>query len=400
MKNLSSIEVMRGLVLVAAVLLWLNVYGFQNRQMVVTAPVKIVGLMSEMAVVEPVTGIEVTLSGSSRALAQVNQQTLGFVMNLTGISSVGEYEADVELDRSPKGVNVITFSPVHWQLTLDYRTTKEVPVSVALTGSVANGYHVTRTSPAVASVTLSGAADLLGSISEAVVPIQLGGQSKSFSTVADITAVDSQNRPLYNVNVAPTNMAVQIDIARGVATRTLGLSPIFAGELPGGYWIREVVFEPSVLTVQGDDAALKELEFLSTTPIQLSGRRDSFYEQVGVELPLTINVVGGNVVSAHVIVERAGSTNQINVVPQFANVGENFSLTSVEPASIRVVLSGEAEALANLSRSDVALTIDLAGALTGQNVIELTGDMFTTNPNLSVISFTPDRLEVILSRNE
>lgn len=400
MKSLSSIEIMRVLVLVAAVLLWLNVYGFQNRQMVMIAPVKVVGLSEFYGIVEPITGIEVKLSGNARGLAGVNQNTLNFVIDLSDAKKIGEYQTEVKLNQAPTAVDIISFSPTNLVLTLNKRVEKIVPVEVSLKGAVASGYHVAENTLAHKSVNISGAEDLLKSISKATVIVDLDNQSRSFTTVADIVVIDSQNHTIYNIDITPKTLAVEIGIASGVATRTLGLTPNFVGELPGGYWVKEVIFEPAVVTVQGDDKALKELKLLATTPIRLTNKRVSFYESVGIDLPPTISIVGENVISARVIVERSISTKQLNVVPQFQNVGDGFSVTNIEPSTIRVVLSGEADSLENLTRVDIVLMINLEGALTGQNVIELETDMFTTHPSTSLLSFTPDNIEVILSRLE
>jgi YbbR domain-containing protein len=400
MKSLSSIEIMRILVLVAAVLLWLNVYGLQNRQMVLVAPVEITGLSPFHGVIEPITGIEVKLSGNARSLAGVNQNTLNFVIDLSNAEGVGEHNAEVKLNQSPPGVDIISFSPTHLTLTVNDRAEKVVPVNVSLKGSVADGYHVAGSTLANKYVTISGAGDLLEFISEAFVQIDLDNQSKSFSTVADVIVVDSQNRHIYNIDVIPQTLAVEVNVAVGVATRTLGLTPHFVGELPGGYWVKEVIFDPAVVTIGGDDGTLKALTLIETTPIKLSNKRESFYESVGVSLPSNINVVGEGIISAHIIVERSLATKQLNIVPQFENVGDGFSVTSIEPATVRVVLSGEASALEKLTRTDVVLKINLEGVLSGVSSLALKSDMFTTGPSVSVVSFDPDNIEVILSRLE
>jgi YbbR domain-containing protein len=369
---------MRILVLVAAVLLWLNVYGLQNRQMVLVAPVEITGLSPFHGVIEPITGIEVKLSGNARSLAGVNQNTLNFVIDLSNAEGVGEHNAEVKLNQSPPGVDIISFSPTHLTLTVNDRAEKVVPVNVSLKGSVADGYHVAGSTLANKYVTISGAGDLLEFISEAFVQIDL----------------------IYNIDVIPQTLAVEVNVAVGVATRTLGLTPHFVGELPGGYWVKEVIFDPAVVTIGGDDGTLKALTLIETTPIKLSNKRESFYESVGVSLPSNINVVGEGIISAHIIVERSLATKQLNIVPQFENVGDGFSVTSIEPATVRVVLSGEASALEKLTRTDVVLKINLEGVLSGVSSLALKSDMFTTGPSVSVVSFDPDNIEVILSRLE
>jgi hypothetical protein len=63
-----------------------------------------------------------------------------------------------------------------------------------------------------------------------------------------------------------------------------------------------------------------------------------------------------------------------------------------------VVVSGAPEAINRLQRDDVVLELDLRGTLSGANLLTVTAAMFKTSAGISVASFTPATVEVVLSR--
>ena len=81
--------------------------------------------------------------------------------------------------------------------------------------------------------------------------------------------------------------------------------------------MREVIFEPSVVTLSAPQNILSTLSEVISTPIDLTDRRTSFTEKVGVELPRNVLLSGDPLIQARVVIELAESSREFSVSPQF-----------------------------------------------------------------------------------
>lgn len=400
MTKLLTIPVMRGVVLVTALLLWVNLSALMSKSVEVSSPLELTGLKPGLAVAEIITEVDAQVSGSLYALGAISSESISFAADLSNISEPGRYSREVVPNVLPGGVKLVSFEPKVIVFDIGEEISKTVPAVIKTTGQVADDYSVENVTIAPNQVTIYGAKKILDSISSAKAYIEIDGRKATFIAPATFVVETSIGQQIQTVRVMPITGQVTVEIKKGAAFRNLGLRPSFSNKLPGGFWVQEVSFEPSVVTVRGSHQQLQDLFFLTTTSINLSGKTDSFYDQVAVDLPHGVEIVGENLIHAHIIVSSSQDTKQLAIVPHYINVTEGFGVTTIDPASIQVVLSGDPEVIKQAGRRDVALNLDLQGALSGTNTISIVETMFETSEGINVVSFSPGSVEVVLSRLE
>ncbi|MFH0905562.1 MAG: CdaR family protein [bacterium] len=398
MTKLFTLPVMRGVILVTAVIVWINVYALASKAEDIQAALLPINLSEGLAVANSLSVVNAHISGSPFALGKVNGQSLNFAIDLTTATQPGRYQVETRLQSIPAGVRLLSFTPKQLTVNIAPEAIKTVPVVIDATGWVADGVTVVSTSIDPTVATIYGAQGILDAISDVRATVALRSRRSSFSATAFLQATTADGQVNHAVRVLPEEGRVNIEIGKGAAVRNLGIKPTFAGELPGGFWVQEVNFDPSVIMVRGNQKTLDQLAYLVSTPISLSGRTSSFNDQAAVNLPSGVEVVGENLVMVRVVIGSAQDTKQISIVPKYTNVTEGFSVTRVNPISIKVVVAGDSPALQKLTRNDIVLTLDLQGALSGANAIDITPAMFSAAEGLSVVSFEPAQVEVILSR--
>jgi len=398
MAHIFTLPVMRGLVLLAALIVWVNVYAATSHVQTLSSPVSIQNLATGLAIVDPITEVAVHISGTPHALGLVSDQTFNFAINLSNITKPGRYSAEVQVSSIPSGVKLISWKPDEIVFNVDFETTKIVPVVVNTEGWVADNYSVKNIAVVPNQVTVYGAQAALALITDVKAKISIDGRSRSFTAPVTYQVETAEGTVDHSVRITPALGKANVEIDKGASFRNLGLQATFTGELPGGFWIQEVIFEPRTMMVRGTQGKLDKLLYLSTTPINLNSKTTSFKTQVSVKLPEGVEIVGENLVLTSVNISSSEDTRQISVVPKYINVTEGFSVTNINPASVRVVVTGNPDILRQLSRSQIRLNIDLQGVLSGVNIIDLTADMFDSSEGLNVVSFEPHQIEVILSR--
>ncbi|MFA5009728.1 MAG: CdaR family protein [Patescibacteria group bacterium] len=396
--RLNSPNIMRWVILIAAVLVWINIYSFLDRTTTISAPLLIENLRSDFAIAEPITVVNATVSGGIRDFASLTDQTFQFTIDASSIAAIGQYTLEIKPKLVPKSVKVVAIEPQQLTATIELVASKIVPVSALSRGMTNDKYSVYSLTAVPSQVQVFGAPSLLAQISEARTYADVSRRKNSFTAPASVAVEDANNHVIHSLRVEPSNVKITVEIIAGAGIRNLGLKPSFIGELPGGFWVKEVKFDPSVVQVRGPQQILEALSSLSSTAINLSDHRSDFNEQVAVDLPSGIEIVGDNLIMAQILVGSSEGTRQLEIVPQYVNVTEGFSITATNPASIQVVVSGDPKAVNQLTRQDIKLNLDLKGTLSGANQIVLTPAMFSAPPNIQIVSFTPDKVEIVLTR--
>lgn len=396
--RLSSIIVMRWVIVFAAILLWVNIYGFLAQPKSLPAPLVVENLNPSFSIAEPITTVTARISGGLRDLSNVNDSNLKFAIDASQITGSGSYTLAITPRPLPPRIKLLGYSPQEIKINVEPTATKIVPVVALTTGSPQNGYSVKTVSPIPAQVEVVGAKSLLDTISEARSYVNVAHHASSFILPATVVVEGDSRYPITSVATRPAIVKVNVEISAGGVVRNLGLKPSFIGELPGGFWVQEVKFEPSVIQVRGQQTILDGLTSLTSTPINLANHRSSFNDQVAVNLPSGVEMVGENLVMAHIVVGSSEGTRQFDITPEYVNVTEGFSVTASTPSTIQVVVSGDPKLINQLKRSDIKLNLDLAGTLSGPNTITITPAMFSLPSNFQVVSFTPDQVEVVLTR--
>jgi len=389
---------MRWVILIAAILVWINVYAFIDRTVTVSAPLLVKNLSENLAIAEPLTVVDATVIGGIRDTARLSGETLQFSLDASEVTTPGRYTLEIQPELLPESIKLVSFVPQQIQVTAEAIASKSVPVTTLSQGVPNDRYSINALTAVPSEVLVFGAPSLLAQISEARAYVDVSRRRESFAVPAAATVQDAKSRTISSLRVAPATVKVNVEMIAGASIRNLGLQPAFSGELPGGFWVQEVKFDPMVVQARGPHKILRNLTSLFSTPINLTDRRGSFNEQVAVNLPSGVELVGENVVMARVTISSSEGTRQLDIVPQYVNVTEGFGVTAANPASIQVVISGDPKTINQLKRSDVGLNLDLKGTLSGTNQITITPAMFVLPPNIQIVSFTPATMEVILSR--
>lgn len=393
-----SIPVMRGIIALAAILIWANVnsFAFQNRT--IDSPLQITGIKEDQSVANPLAPVKVSVSGKARNLNKITSENLVFSIDLNGVSSGSTVDAPVQLIKSPANVNIFDWEPKNITLSVEDAVTKTLPIFIETTNSVADGYTISSVTTDPDTVEVWGSPSLLATISDLSVSVDVRSKKQSFVAPAIPRAVLASGIIPTNIKIKPESVSVHINIEKGSATRTLGIRPTLVGDLPSGYHIKEIKFDPPVVTIQGNHRALNALDDIFSSPIQLSDQRKTFTQKASVDLPRGLKTVGENLVDVQVIIELNQSSREFTISPEFINLTEGFGVSGSDPKSIRVVVVGDESALQDISRKDVQLNIDLQGVLSGSSSVDISSGMFSLPSGLSIGSFTPDKIEVILSR--
>jgi YbbR domain-containing protein len=169
------------------------------------------------------------------------------------------------------------------------------------------------------------------------------------------------------------------------------------GTVASGYWVSNIVVEPTAVTIVGNPSTLETIgSVLQTEPIDLSGAKASFLRRAGFVLPAGITPFSTTqtvLVSIGVSPITGGQTVQRRVTPRGLERGLQ---ATIAPETVDVILSGPLPILQMLQLDDVQVILDLANASKGAGKYQIAPSVLKPDA-LKVERIVPDKIDVIIS---
>ena len=360
--------------LLIAVMFWLFVDNEQGSRISETfyrVPIEFIGaedvLPSRglMLVGEENLTIDLELSGPRVLISSLDKSDIRVVVDLTSITAVGTYPMDYEIffldtvDESRISRDWASRSRVTVEVAELY--TKTVPVEIAISGEVADGYiyMAERLTVDPATLTVSGHEEDVDRVTAARVSVDLTGANASISREFDYQLLDANGDEVDKTGLMVSDNQIQID-APVYLTKTLNLT-VKLKESPGST-VEDIDWKLSTKTIEvaGEAASLENKEDIVLGEIDLSSLLSDTEIELDITLPAgTVNLSGFTTVTLSInfkdnLTTKAFSVTNISAIG--LSEGQSFDrLTS----SVDVVVRGPAEDVALVTADDIRVVVDL-----------------------------------------
>lgn len=395
--RLNSLASARILLFILAILLWLTATLLTQTTRTVEVPISISGLDTSLAIATPITTVTAKIRGRLRDVARIGEDVLSAQLDMSNVGTPGNYHQTITIRLDDPKVQLASTSKVDRDVLVETLVRKTVVVAPIPGGLPAIGFNLAEVTSNPAQVIVAGAPTLLNGISEVTAPIKVKGRRNTFTTPSSVgLEIDGHLTPVITMEPSEVNLTAVIE--KGEYNRNLGIQPNLQGNLPTGYWVREVTFSPMTAQIVGNRRVLDHLQSLASTAIELTGRTGDFSDEVSLVLPNGVSIVGSNLFKVNVKISLLASYRQIIVTPEFTGLGEGLNVASANPPTIQAVVSGSPTALADLKAADLHLRLDLKGIVSGSHQVTLNPGQFSLPAGLQVVSFTPSLVDIIISR--
>jgi YbbR domain-containing protein len=248
------------------------------------------------------------------------------------------------------------------------------------------------------TATVDGPASIVNQVNKVWAEVYLRGAKETVERSVDLSARDINGNMLSRVTIVPPKARVTIPVEQRFGYRDVSVRVVITGEVASGYWISNIVVDPSTVTVVGGPSALNKIPgFVETSEVDVSNATEDITERVALTLPPGVSVVqpenqagsaGGVLVTVDVAAIEGGQTVQRPVT--FQGLRETrWAVAS--PPQVDVILSGPLPRLNALTIRDVKVIADLFGLDPGVHKVKLT---VVVPEGLRVENILPDTIEV------
>lgn len=284
-------------------------------------------------------------------------------------------------------------------IELDRRVQKDLPVQVELQGSVARTHEIRAVSSDPMTVTITGPASRVTTLSEARATTFLDNTRESRSINRPLTFYDQQGN-VVNVNssdleVSSNRATVNVTVAERDDFADVTIQVDLAGRPADGYRFLSAVPEPRSVLVSGPPAVLENLRSIETEEIDITGLTVSETLRVSLNLPQGVELVDAEPVFVTIDVEQIVTSDFYIKQPQINGLTDVMTAT-LDPAEVTVVLFGPLQTLETLRSDDVRVTLDLFGLISGTYQISPTVSVAV--PGIDVRSVQPGQVTVVVTQ--
>ena len=316
--------------------------------------------------------VTLRLSGNRSTLNNLKSSDITVLADLTRIYEAGEkqlsYSVSCPGSAQNNSIEVVSRKPDSITLTVVEWASKEIPVELAYTGRVQDGFYVDKQNAKLDenTVTVTGPKDLINQIGLAKITVDLTGRSETVVESLRYSLCDAEGTPINDVSSVTTDrgdIRVTVPIQK-VKNISLNLTVI-----PGGGLTQQdvtITLDYDFITVAGSSAKLAELgDAIELGVIDLSNITESQQMVFSIKLPEGVtNQSGITEVTADIKVPEL-EIRAYNVTNfRMDNVPAGMT-AQIITRMLNVKVRGVANVLDKLTASDIVVVVDFEGAEPG-----------------------------------
>ena len=218
--------------------------------------------------------VTVEISGRRSDLKELNSSSLEAIANVSNIDRAGEYEVSWTLDPpstvASGDISLVNASSNKIKVKVsEYKERPEIPVAVEYVGEPASGYVRDPATLSTETLVVSGPAEEVGKIAQAVVTVDLTDATKNISEELEYRFLDKEGEeivPSEYVSVSEPTVRVNVPV---LAYKQVNLKVKL---IPGGGATEQDVtctIEPSTIGVTGSEEILRYLNDIEILEVDL-----------------------------------------------------------------------------------------------------------------------------------
>ena len=390
--------------LVLAIIVWVSAVSSadpnEEREYAVPIPVTMLGLDPDLVITgqhDDQVKVSIRAPRSIQERLAANPEAIHAFINLSGLKA-GEHtlEAQIAIDLSPTRVTQV--SPAEITLTLENILSKELPVEISQTGSLPIGYETGTPVLSQDSALVIGPESQVVKVERVVASVDLNNVITSISRQVELKALDARGVIVSGINLNPTQVNVEIPVTQLGGYRNVFVKIVTTGQIAQGFYLTGILADPPTITIYSTDPELAANmpAFIETTPLNLNGALESFEEDVNLNLPEGIVVVGDQQVTIRVSISAIQSSILLTGIPvEISNLGQGLK-AALSPDRVDIYLSGPLYLLDKLNAADIIVTLDLANKTPG--TYQLIPTVTLADSAINLDSILPASIEVVITR--
>jgi len=286
-------------------------------------------------------------------------------------------------------VRVVDYSPPGVTVRIDEVVSRVMPVIIDH-GPLAEGIEMGPIISEPNQVDVIGASSRLRNVRSVEGRFVVDASGINIDEDIVLEAFDEVGALVPGIDIEPASVRVQADVARQLAYATVPIIPELVGEPAYGKRVDNVSVVPAAVTVSGENPAVRQLQAISTEPLDISGQDVELVAEVPLAFPEEVTSPGEELVTVLVTFTEALGSRSYEVGTALTGAQPDLTYRVEEP-SVSVVVSGPVAQLDELEADELIVEIPVEGLEVGDNEVM---PIVQTPRGTSVVRLTPATVRV------
>lgn len=360
-------------------------------------PIQYKNVPKGLVAVSDTENVSVKIVAAANLWRNLDPGSFSATIDFSGFSE-GTYDMPIKVTNNSSDIHIVEVNPSKIIVRLEKITEKEIPVVLQVEGKAAPGLVVGDWKLKPDRVKVSGASSVLNKILEATAKVTLNGEKDNLQRVVSVVALDASGNKINNLNFTPSEVEAQIPLVQSSSAKTVGVKVVTTGQPAAGLWVSGIETQPSSIAVTASASLINDISFVNTKEINIAGISETkeftttLNPQVGVTILDSVPLV-----KVKVIVSPISSTRQFEIGYNWKNLNSNLKVSSVDPTTATLVLSGSTYDLSQLSTKEITLDINLSAFYQpGIYSVDISRSNVTLSAGISFSSVVPSAINVKL----
>lgn len=269
-------------------------------------------------------------------------------------------DLEAELEDRVRG-QIVDIRPAEVTVTLSRVASLRVPIRTVVTQEPPSGYTYPLPTCNLTEVTASGPADRIGDIT-AMARLNLSEVRAPVSLTVNLFAANQAGRFVSEVTLDPAQVTCQVNVAQIEGISELSVVPDVSGFPPPGYIYEGYEFTPGIVTVSGDQRAIRALNgVVNTETIDITDATSNFERTVLVKLPEGVRLVPETQsITVTVKIGTVRGSRQYSDIPiQVEGLAPGLD-ADLLPNAATVLLVGPQPILEQINNQDLTVEVNLS----------------------------------------
>lgn len=318
--------------------------------------------------------VTVEVSGNRNYISQLTKDDINVIVDLSKVDTTGAQDLyyDIRFLGIPSNAaEVQSQTPELVTVRVEERITKPVPVNISYIGSLPEDYIVDKATSVLdyPEISVTGPKPVIDQIAQAVIEVDLTGQTESFMESYRAALCDAEGNPVEVSLVSADVEEVSLELKIRKQKDLLLTVTIVDG---GGATSKnsKIVIDPETIRISGSETALDKLTEYNLGTINLGELTKDTAKTFPITLPEGITNETG-ITEATVTVSFPNLlTREITVTNIKAiNVPEGLEASIVTKA-INIKVRGPKELVNAMSAGDITVTVDCTDMAAGTSILK------------------------------
>lgn len=238
---------------------------------------------------DEVGNVNIRVEGSRSKIIGIKQHDIQASIDVLNVKE-GIQSVDVKVD-APSGVNISIIDPNDININVQKIVEKTIPVNLVIKDSLKDGKSVEVNEQSLKEIKVRGPASEINKIDRVDAIIDdanyLDGKMHNLA----IHVLDKAGKEVNNVDKSADDINVSFTVAE---TKSVKIRLNTYGEVADGYEIKNAMVSPSDCVLKGNGQVLKEIDEVTTFPVNVSNLKSNKTGEVRLNLAEGVTLYDGS----------------------------------------------------------------------------------------------------------